>query len=111
MYKITVPSLNLIYYQEELQYVKYQTKNNLMLACNAEEAQGIISKDGSTIYKFNENDTLKEDYTVCSVEYVTTDDRFVQVETKTDETQEQTNELAMAIDSILTDVLPSMFEV
>lgn len=111
MYRVTVPSLNLTYYEEQLSYVKYQEKNNLMLTCHVDEAQGVISKDGSTIYKFNADDTLKEDYAVCTIEYVTTDERFTQVETKADDTKEQADELAVAIDSILTDVLPSMLGV
>lgn len=55
-----------------------------------------------------ENKRLKEDYAVCTIEYVTTDERFTRVETKADDTKEQADELAVAIDSILTDVLPSM---
>ena len=74
MYKITVPNKGISYYQETLSYVKYQEKNNLMLLCSKEEAQGIVSKDGSTIYKFNEEDQLKEDYAVCTVEEVRSED-------------------------------------
>lgn len=74
MYKITVPDKGISYYQENLSYVKYQAKNNLMLLCGEEEAQGIVSQDGSTIYKFKEEDQLKEDYAVCTVEEVRTED-------------------------------------
>ena len=74
MYKITVPDKGISYYQENLSYVKYQAKNNLMLLCSKEEAQGIVSQDGSTIYKFNEDDQLKEDYAVCTVEEVRSED-------------------------------------
>lgn len=65
MYKITVESENLTYYQEKLQYVKYQEKNNLMLLCDKSEAQGILSHDGSQIYSLNKGYHLKEEYPVC----------------------------------------------
>lgn len=108
MYKVTVPSLGISYYQEVLSYVKYQGKNDLMLLCEREEAQGIVSRDGSTIYKFNEEDQLKEEYLVCYLEEVSVDERFEQVETQADETEAHTDELSLTVDSILTEVLPSL---
>ena len=108
MYKITVPDKGISYYQENLSYVKYQAKNNLMLLCGEEEAQGIVSQDGSTIYKFNEEDQLKEEYLVCYLEEVSVDERFEQVETQADETEAHTDELSLTVDSILTEVLPSL---
>lgn len=74
MYKVTVPRLGISYYQEVLSYVKYQKKNDLMLLCEKEGAQGIVSQDGSTIYKFAEEDQLKEDYAVCTIEEVRNED-------------------------------------
>lgn len=108
MYKITVPSLGITYYQENLAYVKYQEKNNLMLLCGREEAQGILSKDNSEIFQFNEADKLKEEYPLCYVEEVSADERFEQVETQAKETEAQTDELSLTVDSILTEVLPSL---
>lgn len=108
MYKITVESEKLIYYQEKLQYVKYQEKNDIMLLCNKDEAQGILSKDGSQIYQFNESDQLKEKYPICIIEEVSQDDRFDQVEKQAAETEAHTDELSVTVDSILTEVLPSL---
>ena len=76
MYKITVPDKGISYYQEVLSYVKYQAKNDLMILCGKEESQGIVSQDGSTIYKFNTNDKLKEDYAICTIEEVRAEDVF-----------------------------------
>lgn len=73
MYKITIESENLTYYQEKLQYVKYQEKNDLMLMCDESEAQGILSQDGSQIYSLNKNYRLKEEYPVCTVTEISFD--------------------------------------
>lgn len=110
MYRITVPNEG-TYYQESLIYVKYQQKNNLMLICAKDEAQGILSKDGSQIYKFREEDVLKEEYLVCHVEEVSADQRFEEVESKTVQTEAKTDEIALTVDSILTEVLPSLMGV
>lgn len=73
MYKITVDSDNLTYYQDKLQYVKYQEKNDLMLLCDKSEAQGILSHDGSEIYTLNSEYHLKELYKLCTIEIVNED--------------------------------------
>ena len=35
---------------DQLIYVKYQPKHNIMVLCSESEAQGIISSDGNTIW-------------------------------------------------------------
>ena len=89
MYKVTVPSLGISYYQEVLSYVKYQGKNDLMLLCEREEAQGIVSRDGSTIYKFNEEDQLKEEYLTCTIEEVQVSDTINSINQNTIENSEK----------------------
>ena len=89
MYKITVPSLGLLYYQDMVSYVKYQEKNNLMLLCNKEEAQGIVSIDGSTIYQFNSEDQLKETYDICTIEEVQVSDTINTINQNTIENSEK----------------------
>ena len=89
MYKITVPSLGLLYYQDQVSYVKYQEKNNLMLLCNKEEAQGIVSIDGSTIYQFNREDQLKETYPTCTIEEVQVSDTINSINQNTIENSEK----------------------
>ena len=89
MYKVTVPSLGISYYQEVLSYVKYQGKNDLMLLCEREEAQGIVSRDGSTIYKFNEEDQLKETYPTCTIEEVQVSDTINTINQNTIENSEK----------------------
>ena len=89
MYKVTVPSLGISYYQEVLSYVKYQGKNDLMLLCEREEAQGIVSIDGSTIYQFNREDQLKEEYLTCTIEEVQVSDTINSINQNTIENNEK----------------------
>lgn len=101
MYKITVESESLTYYQENLQYVKYQEKNDLMLMCDESEAQGILSQDGSEIYTLNSEYHLKETYKLCKIETVDTYSELNEINKKN-------QEVSQTLDSILTEVLPSL---
>ena len=89
MYKVTVPDKGISYYQETLSYVKYQEKNDLMLLCEREEAQGIVSRDGSTIYQINMEDQLKEDYLTCTIEEVQLSDTINSINQNTIENNEK----------------------
>lgn len=101
MYKITVPTLNLVYYQENLAYVKYQKENDIMLMCNKEEAQGILSKDYSVIYQFREEDVLKEKYHVCKIEEISFDEMMNEMDLRLSNVEAQNNAL---IDGVKTSV-------
>ena len=52
----------------KLKYVCNQ-KNGVVILCNEEKAQGIVSNDNSTIYAF-ENTALARDYEVVTMEEI-----------------------------------------
>ena len=43
-------------------YVKYQTRNKVIVRCSEFDAQGILSKDGSEIYQLQEKEALPGEY-------------------------------------------------
>lgn len=43
-------------------YVKYQTRNKVIVRCSEQDAQGILSKDGAEIYQLAERTTLPGEY-------------------------------------------------
>lgn len=43
-------------------YVKYQTRNHVIVRCSEQDAQGILSKDGAEIYQLVEGATLPGEY-------------------------------------------------
>lgn len=86
MYRIIVPDLNLLYYQEELSYVKYLESNGNIIRCIKEEAQGIISKDASRIFLFEEIEAVKGKYHICQMEEVPDSEYIEYVERKGQET-------------------------
>ena len=69
-----------------LKYVRRQ-KNGVMIICDKENAQGIISQDNDTIYAFKDTD-IENDYEVVEVEEI--DDIEYMLQQQTD------MELAMA---------------
>ncbi len=97
MYKITVPNLKLVYYQENLSYVKYQKENDIMLMCGKEEAQGILSKDSSVIYQFREEDVLKEKYHVCKIEAISFDEMMNKMDLRLANVEAQNNALIAGV--------------
>lgn len=46
-------------------YVKHQIRNNILVRCPEPEAQGIISKDGSTVYQLQGKETLSGDHNIA----------------------------------------------
>lgn len=100
MFKITVPDLNLLYYQETLDYVKYQQKNDIMIRCMKEEAQGIISKDASQIFLFKEIEEVQGKYSICQIEEVPESEYVEYVERKGQETSDAVNAMAEGIRTV-----------
>lgn len=85
MYRVT-KSDNTIEFLSQIQYVCKQ-RNGVVICCDKGNAQGIISKDNSTIYAFKNTD-IANDYEVVEVEEI---DNFEFM------LEQQTNiELAMA---------------
>lgn len=85
MFRI-IKSDNTIEFLSQLNYV-YKQKNGVVVCCDKDKAQGIISKDNSAIYAF-ENTDISNDYEVVKVEEIDDIDFML---------QQQTNmELAMA---------------
>lgn len=100
MFKITVPDLKLLYYQETLDYVKYQKKNDIMVRCMKEEAQGIISKDASQIFLLEEIEEVQGKYPICQIEEVPESEYIEYVEKKGQETSDAVNAFAEGVNFI-----------
>lgn len=43
-------------------YVKYQTRNHVIVRCSEQDAQGILSKDGAEIYQLQDKAALPGEY-------------------------------------------------
>lgn len=85
MYRV-IKSDNTIELLSQLNYVCKQ-KNGVVICCDKDKSQGVISKDNSTIYAF-ENTDISNDYEVVKVEEIDDIDFML---------EQQTNmELAMA---------------
>ena len=67
MYRV-IKSDNTTELLSQLQYV-YKQKNGVIVRCDKDKAQGIISKDNSTIYSFNDT-PLSNSYEMVSVEEI-----------------------------------------
>lgn len=67
MYRVT-KSDNTIEFFSQVQYVCKQ-KNGVVICCDKGNAQGIISKDNSTIYSFIDT-PLSNDYEVVTIEEI-----------------------------------------
>ena len=67
MYRV-IKSDNTTEFLSQLQYV-YKQKNGVVICCDKDNAQGIISKDNSTIYAFKNTD-IANDYEVVEVEEI-----------------------------------------
>ncbi|SCG87906.1 Uncharacterised protein [uncultured Clostridium sp.] len=50
MYYKILKNGNVIDVLDRVQFVKYQLKNRILMLCNEEEAQGILSSDGEKAY-------------------------------------------------------------
>ena len=59
---------------ENLSYVKYQKKHNIMISCDQSDAQGIISSNGQYIWHvdwlYNFPDEAKGRYDIVSLEEI-----------------------------------------
>lgn len=53
----------------EPSYVRRQTKNNLIVICPELYAQGILSKDSSTVYQLAGRDSLGDDLPTAEIIY------------------------------------------
>ena len=53
----------------EPSYVRRQTKNNLIVICPEQYAQGILSKDSSTVYQLAGRDSLGDDLPTAEIIY------------------------------------------
>lgn len=57
---------------DKLVYVKYQKKHNILLLCEENEAQGILSSDGNTAYHtVYQNPFPVDDYLTVEIEEIT----------------------------------------
>lgn len=78
MFKAT-KSDNTIELFDKLNYVCKQ-KNDVVIQCDKEKAQGIISKDNSQIYSFKDT-PLSDDYEVVNIEEINDIDYLIQQQT------------------------------
>lgn len=54
----------------KLVYVKYQKKHDILLICDIEEAQGVLSSNGETAWHIDGLYYFKEDTTVYEIEEI-----------------------------------------
>ena len=99
MHKITISEKSITYYQYNPSYIKFQQKNQIFLRCIKEEAQGIISKDGSEIYLFTEVSGVAG-YAFCRIEEVPESEYIEHVEKKGQETSDAVSAMAEGIRTV-----------
>ena len=78
MFKV-IKNDNTIELFDKLNYVCKQ-KNGVLIQCDKEKAQGIISKDNSQIYSFKDT-PLSDDYEVVNIEEINDIDYIIQQQT------------------------------
>ena len=75
MFKV-IKNDNTIELIDKIKYVCKQ-KNGVIIQCDKEKAQGIISKDNSQIYSFKDT-LLSDDYEVVNIEEINDIDYIIQ---------------------------------
>ena len=78
MFKV-IKNDNTIELIDKIKYV-YKQKNGIIIQCEKEKAQGIISKDNSQIYSFKDT-LLSDDYEVVNIEEINDIDYIIQQQT------------------------------
>lgn len=100
---------------ETLSYVKLQS-NGVIILCKEEEAHGVLNKDHSLIYAFKDS-PIADKYENCTVTRIDLDEYLEEymkeknistLPERVEKTEADTQELNNTVETILTDVIPSL---